>query len=93
MSARTDLPRVRQVRTRAASRPVSMVFFFIGNPFQNFVISIIYIYILSRFFMKFYLSFGICQRVILIGQEERSLRRLKLLSFVCIFSYSSRPRI
>ena len=45
MSARTDLPRVRQVRTRAASRPVSMVFFFIGNPFQKFVISIIYIYI------------------------------------------------
>ena len=53
MSARTDLPRVRQVRTRAASRPVNMVFFFIGNPFQNFVISIIYIYIMSRFFMKF----------------------------------------
>ena len=60
MSARTDLPRVRQVRTRAASRPVSIVFFFIGNPFQNFVISIIYIYILSRFFMKFYLLFGVC---------------------------------
>ena len=50
MSARTDLPRVRQVRTRAASRPVSMVFFFIGNPFQNFVISIIYIYIVKIFY-------------------------------------------
>ena len=44
MSARTDLPKAKQVRTRAASRPESMVFFFIGNPFQNFVISIIYIY-------------------------------------------------
>ena len=45
MSARTDLPKAKQVKTRVASRPVSMVFFFIGNPFQNFVISIIYIYI------------------------------------------------
>ena len=59
MSARTDLPKAKQVKTRVASRPVSMVFFFIGNPFQNFVISIIYIYILSSFFMKYYLSFGI----------------------------------
>ena len=62
MSARTDLPKAKQVKTRVASRPVSMVFFFIGNPFQNFVISIIYIYIyiLSRYFMKFYLLFGVC---------------------------------
>ena len=60
MSARTDLPRVRQVRTRAASRPVSMVFFFIGNPFQKFSISLYkYASELSRYFMKFYLSFGI----------------------------------
>ena len=50
MSARTDLPKAKQVRTRAASRPVSMVFFFIGNPFQNFVISIIYIYIVKIFY-------------------------------------------
>ena len=53
MSARTDLPKAKQVKTRVASRPVSMVFFFIGNPFQNFVISIIYIYIyIVKFFYE-----------------------------------------